>query len=107
MTKGMSSIILQLEEMFQLCGENYALRQTHVDYRENFQIQYELQPSCLKPDRLLQDEELCQGWTVWLTTSKERRRQEVPPNSGTEWWLMQTSEFTLTALLKKCSFLHF
>lgn len=32
---------------------NYALGQTHVDYRENFQIQNELQICCLKPDKLL------------------------------------------------------
>lgn len=47
------------------------------------------------------------GWITWLTTSEERQRQKVPSNSKTEWWLMQTSEFILIALLKKCSFLHF
>lgn len=54
MTKGMPSSILQLEEMFQFCGErNYAMGQTSADNREeNYQIQNELQLSCLKLDRL-------------------------------------------------------
>lgn len=54
MTKGMPSSILQLEEMFQFCGErNYAMGQTSGDNREeNYQIQNELQLSCLKLDRL-------------------------------------------------------